>query len=104
MNQKKKGEVAGANLEAHPSHSDQLVRLNRIIGQLTGIKKMVEDRRYCIDILTQTKAATQAIHKVEASILENHIQHCLKDAAMSGDDLVVKEKLDEVMKLIAKAL
>ena len=84
----------------HAKHQDQITRLNRIIGQLNGIKKMVEDGRYCVEILTQTKAATKAINKVESSILESHIKHCLKAAALSGDELQMQEKLDEIMKLI----
>jgi len=85
----------------YPDHQDQIKRLNKIQGQVKGITGMIEDRRYCLDILTQIKAATQALKKVELGILENHISHCVKDAAVSGDPVEIKAKIDEVMKLIA---
>ena len=86
----------------HPNHESQLGRLNRIEGQVKGIKKMITDQRYCVDILTQLKAVKSAIHKVEQGILKTHIQSCLKNAVSSGDDLSVQEKIDEVMALLEK--
>jgi len=85
----------------YPDHQDQIKRLKKVQGQVNGIAGMIEDRRYCLDILTQIKAATQALKRVELGILENHISHCVKDAAVSGDPEQMKEKIDEVMKLIA---
>ena len=84
----------------HARHKDQLTRLNKISGQVQGIKKMIEEERYCIDILNQTKAVTSALKKVELSILENHIHHCLKNAALSQDPEQISEKMDEIMALI----
>lgn len=86
----------------HPNHKDQLTRLNKIEGQIKGIKKMVEDRRYCIDIITQVRAATSALKKIELGVLEGHIQHCVKHAIESGDQAVVDEKMNEIMNLISK--
>ncbi len=88
----------------HPSHESQLGRLNRIEGQVKGIKKMITDQRYCVDILTQLKAVKSAIHKVEQGILAAHIQGCLKNAVSSGDDLSVQGKIDEVMALLEKRI
>lgn len=69
----------------HPDHSDESVRINRAIGQLEGIKRMIEERRYCPDILVQTRAVTSAVMAVEARILERHIGSCVK-AAFNADD------------------
>jgi len=88
----------------HPNHESQIGRLNKIEGQVKGIKKMIIDRRYCVDLLTQLKAVKSAIHKVEQGILKTHIQSCLKNAITSGDDLSVQEKIDEVMSLLEKRI
>lgn len=88
----------------HPDHSQHLVSLNRIEGQIKGIKKMIEEQRYCIDIMTQTKAVTAAIRKVEKGILKTHIQNCLKKAVISGDALSIQEKVDEIMVLLEKRI
>lgn len=88
----------------HPNHENQLGRLNRIEGQVKGIKKMITERRYCVDILTQLKAVKSAIHKVEQGILRAHIQGCLKSAVGAGDDGSVQEKIDEVMALLEKRI
>ena len=88
----------------HPCHHAQLPRLKRIAGQLNGIIRMIEEQRYCIDILTQTKAVTAAVKKVEQGILKNHISHCLKDAAASDNDLALQEKVDELMSLLEKRI
>ena len=68
----------------HPCHQSEIGKLNRISGQVEGIKKMIEDGRYCPDILTQLRAARAAIRTVEANILETHLQHCVTDALAQG--------------------
>ena len=88
----------------HPNHEDQIGRLNRIEGQVKGIKKMITDRRYCVDILTQLKAVKSAIHKVEQGILSAHIQGCLKNAVTAGDEISVQTKIEEVMGLLEKRI
>ena len=88
----------------HPSHEDQLVRLNKIDGQVKGIKKMIESRRYCVDIVTQIKAVTSALGKVEQEILKTHIQNCLKSAVESKEPDDIKEKIDEIMMLLSKRI
>ena len=70
---------------SHPSHSDQVNRLNRIAGQVTGVVKMIEDQRYCADILTQIKAIKSAIRSVESNIVETHLNHCVT-RAIEGKD------------------
>lgn len=88
----------------HPLYKDQLPGLNRIEGQIKGIKKMIENRRYCVDILTQLKAVKAAIHKVEQDVLKTHMQHCLMHAVETKNDGDIKEKIDELMKLLSKRI
>ena len=57
----------------HPSHNEQLPRINKIIGQLNGIKKMIEENRYCPEIITQLKAVSSACQSTEALLLEKHL-------------------------------
>lgn len=88
----------------HPPHHDQLPGLNRIEGQIRGIKKMIENRRYCVDILTQLKAVKAALHKVEQQVLKTHMQHCLMRAVTSEDQKEIQEKIDELMQLLSKRI
>ena len=88
----------------HPDHSDKLKRLNRIEGQVGGIKKMVGERRYCVDILTQLKAVGAALKRVEHAVLKDHIQGCLRSAFESENDLEIQSKIDEVMSLMDKRI
>ena len=62
-----------------------LARLRRIEGQVRGIYKMVEEDRYCIDVLTQASAAKAALESVSLTLLEDHVEHCVADAILSGD-------------------
>jgi len=88
----------------HPNHENQLSSLNRIEGQVRGIKKMIEEKRYCVDILNQVKAAKVALHKVEQGILKTHIQSCFKNAVTSKDRLEIQGKIDEVLELLNKRI
>ena len=88
----------------HPEYDDQLPGLNRIEGQVKGIKRMIENRRYCVDILIQLKAAKAALHKVEQDILKKHMQHCLKNAVASNNEIEIQKKIDELMKLLSKRI
>jgi DNA-binding FrmR family transcriptional regulator len=88
----------------HPPHHDQLPGLNRIEGQIRGIKKMIENRRYCVDILTQLKAVKAALHRVEQQVLKTHMQHCLMHAVTSEDQKEIQEKIDELMQLLSKRI
>ena len=73
-------------------------RLNRAIGQLNGIKRMVDENRYCGDVLTQLAAVEAAVHRVSEMILRNHLETCVVERVRQGD----VEVLDEVMDLIRK--
>lgn len=78
-------------------------RLSRLEGQVRGIAKMVEDDRYCMDILTQTSAIRSAILGVEKLILENHAAHCVETAIQSGNPDEQRAKFDELIGLLQKA-
>lgn len=77
-------------------------RLKRIEGQVRGIEKMVQDDRYCIDILIQISAIQAALKNVGLSITEHHLNHCVKHAIQSGDGDRAIEELLSVMKQVAK--
>ena len=78
-----------------------LKRLSRIEGQVRGISRMVEDERYCIDVLTQISAATKALETVALGLLDDHLAHCVASAAAEGGE-VAAEKLHEASAAIAR--
>ncbi|WP_268914224.1 metal-sensitive transcriptional regulator [Corynebacterium uropygiale] len=81
--------------------SRYVTRMRRIEGQVRGIQKMVEDEKYCIDILTQIAAVQSALENVGLSILEDHLSHCVADAAAHGGTLA-DDKLAEAMNAIRR--
>jgi DNA-binding FrmR family transcriptional regulator len=78
-------------------------RLNRIEGQVRGLAKMVEDDRYCIEVVTQLQAVVAALKKVEGEILSDHIGHCVEHAIRSGDKKAQREKVAELVATLARA-
>ncbi|MDQ4008176.1 MAG: metal-sensitive transcriptional regulator [Actinomycetota bacterium] len=80
---------------------DYLRRLRRIEGQARGLQRMVEEEKYCIDILTQVSAMTKALHSVALGLLEEHMSHCVVDAARAGER-EAEEKLREATDAIAR--
>ena len=88
-------------VEEHPDHSKQLHRVNRIIGQLEGVKRMIEERRYCPDILTQTRAVSSAVRSLESSILQTHLENCVREAFKSGKRDSEK-KIEELLEIFRK--
>jgi DNA-binding FrmR family transcriptional regulator len=78
-----------------------LGRLKRIEGQIRGLQRMVDEDTYCIDVLTQISAAKSALHAVALGLLEDHLAHCVVDAARAGDPSVkVKEASDAIARLV----
>ena len=77
-----------------------ITRLHRIEGQVRGLERMVEDERYCIDILTQIAAATTALESVAFKILDEHVNHCVAGALESGDAEVAAEKSRELLEAV----
>ncbi len=98
---KKKSDCC-AGMSQHPDYSKEVPRLNRIGGQIEGVKKMIDERRYCPEILGQLRAARSAINSIEASILETHLDACVNDAFASGDENQRKEKIAELKELYKK--
>ncbi len=84
----------------NPNHVSEIGKINRAIGQLEGIKKMIEEGRYCVEIIQQLKAARSATKNVELSILKRHMQMCLVKAVKSQDEKELLTKIDELQSLI----
>ena len=78
---------------------DVLARLRRIEGQVRGLHKMVESDAYCIDILTQITAASNALKKVAVGLLDDHIRHCVMQGAEEGKDMV-REATEAIERLV----
>lgn len=78
-------------------------RLNRIEGQVRGVSRMVEDGRYCIDILTQVRAIKAALNRFESEMLKGHLSHCVEDAIVSGDREEQRRKIEEIIALLDRA-
>jgi DNA-binding FrmR family transcriptional regulator len=96
-----RGYTGGMN---HPGYlqdkDDVLTRLRRIEGQARGLPRMVEEEKYCIDILTQVSAMTKALQAVALNLLDDHLAHCVRDAVATGDE--ADEKLSEASAAIAR--
>ncbi|MGH7071376.1 MAG: metal-sensitive transcriptional regulator [Acetobacteraceae bacterium] len=80
-----------------------LDRLNRIEGQVRGVIRMIEDDRYCIDVLTQTQAIRAALVRVESQMLNSHLGHCIEDAIVGGDAREQRKKATELIELLERA-
>jgi DNA-binding FrmR family transcriptional regulator len=80
-----------------------LKRLKRIEGQIRGLAGMVEDDRYCIDVVTQIAAAKAALRRVEEEILRDHVAHCVEHAITSGDKADQRRKIAELMDVVSRA-
>lgn len=105
------GDSCHAPEATHGYHSNKdayLKRLRRIEGQVRGIQRMVDEDKYCIDILTQVSAINKALHAVSIGLLEEHINHCVVGAAQAsaetGDDSIVQEKVAEATAAISRLM
>ena len=89
----------------HPSHKQHLGQLNRIGGQINAIKRMIDDEKYCVDIMIQIKAVRNALKSIELAILETHMNSCLHDACQQPAEIqqdVQKQQIAELIKLLKK--
>lgn len=77
-----------------------LKRLNRIEGQVRGVSRMVEEDRYCIDIVTQVSAIRAALARAEEEILRDHVAHCVEHAIESGDKTEQRQKIAEIVDVL----
>ena len=90
-------------MKNNPDHTDNIVALRRIEGQVRGVQKMIEYHKYCIDILTQIHAIKGALFRVEEKILEKHFKNCVTDAVKGASEKKKLQKMDEILKLIHQA-
>ena len=95
--------IDGLSIQAfYPDHQSQLSRLARIDGQIRGITRMIEERRYCIEIVNQIKAVQSALQQVQMGVLEKHLHHCVSAAATSPDSSELSEKIEEIVQVVGK--
>jgi DNA-binding FrmR family transcriptional regulator len=87
----------------HKQKDEHLKRLRRIEGQIRGLQRMVDEDVYCIDILTQVSASTKALQSFALQLLEEHLRHCVADAALKGGD-EIDAKVKEATQAIARML
>ncbi|WP_323186837.1 metal-sensitive transcriptional regulator [Streptomyces sp. NBC_00365] len=87
----------------HQQKAEHLKRLRRIEGQIRGLQRMVDEDVYCIDILTQVSASTKALQSFALQLLEEHLRHCVADAALKGGD-EIDAKVEEATKAIGRLL
>lgn len=83
--------------------SSCLKRLSRIEGQVRGLARMVEDDRYCIDVVTQLSAVRSALRRVEEEVLRDHVGHCVEGAIASGDKAQQRKKIAELMNVLTRS-
>jgi DNA-binding FrmR family transcriptional regulator len=86
----------------HDNKKHLLTRLKRAEGQIRGIARMVEDDKYCIDVLTQISAAEAALNKVALELVRGHTRHCMSDVSLSDEDK--KAKVDELVSAVGRLL
>ena len=84
----------------HACHKEQIPNLKRIEGQVRGITKMIDDDKYCIDILNQIKAVKNSITTVEGKILKTHLHACIKNSLKGNDEFDLK--MDEIVKVLKR--
>jgi len=84
------------------THSENLVALRRIEGQIKGLQKMIEEKKYCIDIATQIYASIGALRKVAEKVLTKHMEHCVVDALRGKSEQQKRQKIDEVIGVIKR--
>jgi DNA-binding FrmR family transcriptional regulator len=82
-----------------PDHAAAKRRINRARGQLDAVARMIDEKRYCPDIINQIRAATNAMRALEQEILRSHLEGCVKGAFESKDPDKIKEKIEEILKL-----
>lgn len=86
----------------HPDHSRLLPRVRRARGQIAGIERMIEEKRYCVDILTQFQAAIAALKAVEVDLLKGHLGHCVSQAVAGRDPGDAEKKIAEITELLGR--
>jgi DNA-binding FrmR family transcriptional regulator len=86
----------------HAHHTGQLPRLRKIEGQVKGLARMVEEKRYCVDILTQLRAVRAALKRVEEGVLREHVEHCVALAMRSGNEAEQRTRVEELLQVLGR--
>jgi CsoR family transcriptional regulator, copper-sensing transcriptional repressor len=81
-----------------------LTRLRRIEGQVRGLQRMIDDDRYCIDVLTQVASTTRALQGLATTMLDDHVRHCVRDAIEDGQGRSADEKIDEALEVVHRLI
>ncbi len=89
-------------MKNNPCHSDQLNALKRIEGQVRGLQKMVEEKRYCVDIMTQISSVVGALLRVQDNVLDKHLHMCVTETLKGKSEAEKKTKINEIIGLIKK--
>ena len=84
------------------THEEQITFLKKIEGQIRGVQKMIEEKRYCVDIITQIHSIIGALHSVENEVFKKHINGCVIQALRGRSESEKQRKIEEVVELIAK--
>ena len=92
----------GKNMAGKTTHIEQIAFLKKIEGQVRGVQKMIEEGRYCVDIITQVHSAIGALYRVEEQILKKHLNHCVANALKGSSEKEKQEKINEIMELISR--
>ena len=87
-------------MKDHPSHQSQLSALKRVEGQIRGVIKMIDEGKYCIDVINQIKAAKAALVRIESNVLKKHVESCVVESFKNKK--VLNNKVEELLKLINK--
>ncbi|MBC7714878.1 MAG: metal-sensitive transcriptional regulator [Rhizobacter sp.] len=85
---------------SHPDHKGHLKQLARVKGQIDGIEKMINEGRYCVDIINQLKAVSAGIKVIESDIFDSHLKSCVREALSSDDDIDIQKKIEEINRLV----
>jgi len=86
----------------HSTHEKELISLRRIEGQIRGLQKMVDEKKYCIDIIIQIHAAINALYRVAERIFGRHLEHCVTDAFMGKSEREKRDKIEEIMEVVKR--
>lgn len=84
------------------THEEQLLFLRKIEGQIRGIQKMIEEKRYCVDIITQIHSIIGALYRVEGEVFKKHLDGCVVSALRGKSEKEKQHKIDEIMELISR--
>lgn len=86
-------------VKSQPDHSPSQKRINRIKGQVEAVSRMIDEKKYCLDIIQQVRAASSALKSLEQEILKKHLEMCVRQAMESEDSILANHKIEEIVKI-----